>query len=288
MKITIILVVAFFVVPCIIFGAPATAEKKPGATVKAQPPKDIFANLKRGDRVTIILNNDATFSGEIKNIVKDKIEIDVSYEEFGLTGTIAFDRKDIKAIINLQPLDDSTKKEIKSQKKTAAKKYQAELPRKEASTGVTEAEETKSQDEEVLLLSLLDKFPPGKAWNKQRYEEINATAFYLQTDEEKEFINQYELWLKAQAFKEKIDRRALRQKFLPGNGWSEEKFKDLSTKFVRTGVALSAEEHEFINKYPDWIKAQAEYEEEQKEEEEAKKDSLRSSSEESKTPAPAE
>lgn len=290
MKIIIALIVTLLAIPCVILGAPDAPDKKPGpAAKKPQPPKDVFASVKRGDRVTVILNNEASFSGEVKIILKNKIEIDVSYDESSLSGTIAFNRRDIREIIIMPPMDDSAKKEIKEQKEAATQKYQSELPPKKTSGEAAEAAAT-SKDDEALLLSLLDKFPPGQVWNKQRYDEIKNTAPYLQTEEEKEFLGQYESWVQAQTFREKSDRRALLRKFPPENGWSEEKFKDLTNRFTRTGVALSGEEQEFVNKYPDWIKARAEQEEElkKKAEEEAKEPETEPASGESEPPAPAE
>ncbi|MFH1228745.1 MAG: hypothetical protein V1701_12695 [Planctomycetota bacterium] len=238
------------------------------ASVKAPPPKeqkDVFAGIKRGERITIVLNNRNTFTGEIKYVIKDKIELDITFDSPTLMGTMAFKRKDINEIRKLDALDESVKTEIKDKKKTEAKKNKAEAANKKDSNtaSVPEQQESGSQDESKLL-ALLDKFPPGKVWNKARYDEIQAIALYLQTPEEKEFLVSYEDWNKAQSIQEELNRKHILEKFPPGVDWNEARFKELSTKFTRLGISLTEIEQEFIDKYPDWIKAKIEAEEEQK------------------------
>ncbi|MFA5794652.1 MAG: hypothetical protein WC980_06255 [Candidatus Brocadiia bacterium] len=239
----------------------------------AKDQKDVFAGLKRGERVTIILNNRNTFTGEVKYIIKDKIELDITFDSPTLMGTMSFTRKDIKEIRKLDALDETDKTEIKNTKKAEAKKNKATAVNKTYASepSAPESSESYSQDESKLL-ALLDKFPPGKVWNKTRYEEIKAASINIQTSEEKEFLAVYENWNKAIAIKEKTNRKNLLEQFPPGPEWNENKFNELSTKFSRIHVMLTETEQEFINKYPDWVLAKVEAEEEKKKQEEAEKE----------------
>ncbi|MBI4712047.1 MAG: hypothetical protein HY762_01875 [Planctomycetes bacterium] len=246
------------------------------ASVSPPAPKeqvDIFKGLKRGDRVKIILNNGNAFAGEIKVILKTKIEIDVTYDDPALSGTISFQKRDIKQIEVLSALEPAEKKSVTEQKKKAIKSITS-------TSSSSEPEETEpptetiseAEKEERELLSLLDKFPPGEVWSKKRLEEIKDANPLSRTAEEKEFLDVYEKWLKAQELVARKNRRELLTKFPPGADWNEDKFKDLSTRFVRLGVSLSKDEQEFVDKYSDWLKARVELEEEErkKKEQEAK------------------
>lgn len=250
------------------------AEPKPAPPAPAPKEQvDIFKGLKRGDRVKITLNNDNSFAGEIKVVLKTRIEIDVTYDDPALSGTIAFQKRDIKQIEVLSALEPDEKKSVVEEKKKIIKSVIS----KSSSPGQEEPEPpiatiSDEEKEERELLGLLDKFPPGAVWNKKRLDEIKDANPLSRTAEEKEFLEVYDKWLKAQELVARKNRRGLLTKFPPGPDWNEDKFKDLSTRFIRLGVSLNRDEQEFVDKYSDWLKARVELEEEErkKKEQEAK------------------
>ncbi|MFC1524935.1 hypothetical protein ACFL5I_00950 [Planctomycetota bacterium] len=242
----------------------------------AENETDIFYGLKRGLRVKIIVKNDNSFIGEIKNIAKDKIELNISFDSPLLIGTVSFYKKEIKAIENLHSYDIAKKKEIIQKKgrdlatyinRVEPKEYDLlSLPKEKTQPEVTESEEEQ-------LLKLLEQFPPDKDWDETRRKEIQNKNSALRTEEENEFLTQYDLWGQAQEIKARQDRKALLEKFLPEDGWNEEKHRKLVSKPIVLHIRLTADEQEFVNRFSDWQQAleeRAEEERKQKEEESQK------------------
>ncbi|MFH0888715.1 MAG: hypothetical protein V1871_05840 [Planctomycetota bacterium] len=255
--------------------------------------KDIFKGLQRGERITIILNDELAFTGIIKSIINNKIEIDISYDEPILRGSISFNSKDIKSIKSRFSISEAEKEKIISTKeKTLSEQNQSrQLPvpntpaRLDTRSGgdeinnekpVTDTTQTKIDEEDEntkksKLLDLLKQFPPGEIWNTKNCEIISAKNAFLRTAEENDFLEQYNLWLQALELKEKMDRSDLFQKFLPKNGWGDDKYQELITKYIRLKVGLTSEEQEFVVNFGVWKQARIEYEEEKKKQEEEQK-----------------
>jgi len=242
--------------------------------------QNIFKGLQRGERITIILNNGLAFTGIIKSIINNKIEIDISYDEPILRGSFSFHSKDIKSIKSRFSVGEAEKEKILSKKERDLTEQTQLNPLPKTKTNeanneepVTVTTQTKmdTDAEKEKLLDLLNQFPPGKIWNTKNHEIISDKNDFLRTAEEKSFLEQYHLWLKAIELKEKIDRLDFFKRFLPENGWGEDKHQELLSKYVRLKVGLTSEEQEFVDKFEIWKKARIEYEEEKKKQEEEQK-----------------
>ncbi|MDI6732815.1 MAG: hypothetical protein QME51_01450 [Planctomycetota bacterium] len=233
---------------------------------------DLFKGLRRGQRVIIVLNNNISYSGIIKSIIDNKIEIDVSYDDPILKGSFSFRTRNIKSIISLTSLNLEERKKMilakESLTDTAKEKHSSMTtkPLDEEQEATDNAKTTSSDDESQKRLAqeLLSKFPPGETWNQKTYQTILDKNEFLRTPEEKDFLKNYNQWLKATELKEKEDRFSFFQRYLPENGWGEEKYTDLITKFIRLKIGLTSEEQEFVDKFELWKKTRIEYEEEKK------------------------
>jgi hypothetical protein len=246
--------------------------------------QNIFKELQRGERVTIILNSGLSYTGIIKSIINNKIEIDISYDEPILRGSFSFHDKEIKSIQSRFSIGEALKEKIIEEKERTLPQLTqpkhsptttTEQPNKgqnSSSTNQANTNGNNDESEKAILLDLLRQFPPGKTWNAKTYETLSAENEILRTDEEKRFLDQYDLWLQAIALKEKIDRLDFFKRYLPENGWGADKHEELITKFIRLKVGLTPEEQEFVDKYETWKRARVEYEEEKKNQEENKKE----------------
>jgi len=229
-----------------------------------KPDTEIFAGLRRGERITVVLKNSVSYTGIIKSIINDKIEVDISYDDLVLKGSFSFRARDIKSIIGRSALSKVEKDKI------AAKKEKQELERqRQAPSSASEIEEPanpteKKELKEDEILDLLNKFPQGDKWNGKTYEEIKSKNAFLRTPEETVFLDNYQDWLKAVELKGKQGDIEFFKKYLPENGWGEEKYSELITRYIRLKVGLTAEEQEFVDKYEIWKKTRPIYEEEQK------------------------
>ena len=267
----------FVVLPLILFYAIHS-----GADDKKDTPS-IFKGLNRGERITIILNNQLVFTGIIKSIINNKIEIDISYDEPILKGSFSFDSKDIKSIKSRFSIGEAEKEKIISNKEKALSEQnqpkQLPVPNTDEINKegpVTDTTQTKIDEEDEntkksKLLDLLKQFPPGEIWNAKNYETISDKNAFLRTAEENNFLEQYNLWLQALELKEKIDRLDFFKRFLPENGWGDDKYQELITKYIRLKVGLTSEEQEFVANFGIWKQARIEYEEEKKKQEEEQK-----------------
>jgi hypothetical protein len=267
----------FVVLPLILFYAIHS-----GADDKKETPS-IFKGLNRGERITIILNNELAFTGIIKSIINNKIEIDISYDEPILKGSFSFNSKDIKSIKSRFSIGEPEKEKIISTKEKALSEQnqsrQLPVPNTDEinkEEPVTDTTQTKIDEEDEntrksKLLDLLKQFPPGEIWNAKNYETISDKNAFLRTAEENDFLEQYNLWLQALELKEKIDRLDFFKRFLPENGWGDDKYQELITKYIRLKVGLTPEEQEFVVNFGVWKQARIEYEEEKKKQEEEQK-----------------
>jgi hypothetical protein len=264
----------FVVLPLILFYAIHS-----GADDKKDTPS-IFKGLNRGERITIILNNQLVFTGIIKSIINNKIEIDISYDEPILKGSFSFNSKDIKSIKSRFSISEELKEKIIADKEealaTQTQKKPLPQPDLNGEKPVTDTTQTKIDEEDEntrksKLLDLLKQFPPGEIWNAKNYETISDKNAFLRTAEENNFLEQYNLWLQALELKEKMNRSDLFKRFLPENGWGDDKYQELITKYIRLKVGLTPEEQEFVVNFGIWKQARIEYEEEKKKQEEEQK-----------------
>jgi len=228
---------------------------------------DIFAGLRRGERVTIAIKNSLSYTGIIKSIIGDKIEIDISYDDPVLKGSFSFHSRDIKSILARSTFSRSEKDKIASEKEKKELERARELPpktpdNKEPAEPVNPTEKKELSESEIL--DLLNKFPQGEKWNGKTYEAIKDKNAFLRTAEEISFMENYQDWLKAIELKGKQGDMEFFKRYLPENGWGAEKHTELITKYIRLKIGLTPEEQEFVDKYELWKKLKAEYEEEQK------------------------
>ncbi|MBI5779502.1 MAG: hypothetical protein HZA49_08620 [Planctomycetes bacterium] len=235
---------------------------------------DIFTGLRRGERVTVTLKNDVSYTGAIKSIINDRIEVDISFDDPVLKGSFSFRARDIKSIVTRSNLSKVEKDKIAADKEKKESERARELPGKTPSgeepvepANPTEKKELKGDE----LLGLLDKFPQGEKWNGKAYQAIADKSAFLRTSEETAFMENYQDWLKAIELKGKQGDMEFFRKYLPEKGWGEEKYTELITKYIRLKVGLTAEEQEFVDKYEIWKKARPIYEEEQKKKQEEEK-----------------
>lgn len=237
----------------------------------AENENDIFCGLKRGMRVKIIVKNNNSFTGEIKNIVKDKIELNISFDSPLLIGTISFYKKEIKVIENLYSYDIAKKKEIIQKKGQDLATYINRIEPKEYDLLSLPEEKPQSEvaeSEEEQLLKLLEQFPSDAGWNKKRLKEIQEKNPALRTEEEAEFLVNYDSWLQAQEIKKRAERKALLEKFPPEDGWNEEKHRKLVSKPIVLHIRLTVDEQEFVDRFSDWQQALEERTEEERKQEE--------------------
>lgn len=238
--------------------------------------QDIFAGLRRGERVTVTLKGNISYTGIIKSIINNKIEVDISYDDPVLKGTFSFRSWDIKSIMTRATLSRVERDRIAAEKDKKELERARELPPKisgneEPTEPANPAEKKELNGDE--LLDLLNKFPQGEVWNSKTYQAIVDKNAFLRTPEETSFMENYQQWLKAIELKGKNSDMEFFKKYLPENGWGEEKYSELITRYIRLKVGLTAEEQEFVDKYEMWKKTMPVYEEEQKkiQEEEKKK-----------------
>lgn len=270
-----------FLIQCLLFVsvlcmAPSQAEEA-----------DIFSGLKIGDRVEVTLKNDRAFRGEIKALIPDRITLDISYDDPSLKGTISFFREAIERIAILTPLTQAEKKRELIRKRKELEKYRKEtvkykpvLPKvKKEETIPSIPEKSKGKKEQERLLELLDRFPAEAGWNEERRTDILEKNPTFRTSKEEDFLKIYDDWTKAVELKTYLERRALLEKFPPEKKWGEEKYQELSTRFIRIGVVLNAEEKEFVDKFKDWQKALEELKAEEEAARKAKEETERTAEE---------
>jgi hypothetical protein len=224
---------------------------------------DAFAGLSRGERVTVALKNNISYTGIIKSLIDDRIEIDISYDDPVLKGSFTFRLRDIKSILARANISSLEKERI------ASRKEQIAPARNPNSAGNTEEKEPDSLPEKKELdedgmMNLLHKFPQGELWNDKAYRDIADNKAFLRTPEESEFMEHYQYWLKAIEMQKNQDDMGLFIRFLPKDGWGEEKHTELITKYIRLKIGLTAEEQEFVDNYELWKKTRLIYEEGQK------------------------
>ena len=228
--------------------------------------EDIFSTLKINDHVVLTIKNGHVFSGIIKYMKKDRIILDVSYDDPALKGTITFYRDNIKNIESLMPLTDVEKKRIISEKESRLKSYRQEIKEKKAEVLVETAPQPAEEIDQENLSALLEKFPPEDGWSLQKKNDILQKVESLRSEDEKEFLTVFDDWSKALALKGKEDQASLLEKFPPGKVWSKEKYTEITTRIARIKVGPSKEEQEFVDNFDAWEKAL----EEKKQEEAAK------------------
>lgn len=213
--------------------------------------EDVYKGLKRGDKIVITMKDGGKFRGVVKSVVGNTLRVEVTYDRSDVTGSVDFDREEIKSI---DPQGSMSKEEMDRIQKEHEAAIKAEQNKATHEKPTEDGEKPKELTKEEKQAALLAKFPPG-AWTVKRQGEIVAKNEYDRTDEEREFLNVFADWQAAVVVQEKKDRAPLLDKFPPAAGWSEEKYNSLKTQFIRTGVQLTDVEHEFVDKFSDWKQA---------------------------------
>ena len=228
---------------------------------------DMLAELRRGERVTVTLKSNLVYTGIIKSIINNKIELDVSYDDPVLKGSFSFQARDIKSILARSTFSQIEKDRIAAEKEKNESERVRELPANnlvetKPSAPVETTEKKELSDEE--LLGLLKKFPQGEKWNGKTHETIKDKNAFLRTTEEDSFLENYQDWLKAIELNDKNGDIYFFKRFLPENGWGEDKYIELINRYANFKIGLNAEEQEFVDKYEICKKVRPIYEEEQK------------------------
>ena len=235
---------------------------------------DPFSELNRGDRIRITLKDGQTLTGEIKFMSDKKLILSVTYEETLLKGSIGIIKDQIITVEKLDPISQSEKRDRFYEKHLELDRLQqkAETDKwkiRDTSDDFlpTETTEPETQPEETVVLDpdrLLNNFPPDEGWGERKYQAIRQKQPWQISTRESEFLKSYEQWKTAKSLKEKEARQKLLEKFPPSNGWGEEKYKEITTRFIRVGVNPHGPDKEFAGNFEDWKKALQEHEAEEK------------------------
>ncbi|MBI4834279.1 MAG: hypothetical protein HY811_05625 [Planctomycetes bacterium] len=258
---------------------------------------DSFANIKVNDHIRITPKTGSQISGIVKVITKEKITLDVSYDDPDFDGNISVYKNNIQKIETLDSLTDKEKEQIEKEKTERLEKTWREdepvvQPVQSKETTIKEGtppevpEKTEEEKEREKLMAILKKFNPDEGWSEDRKTDILEKMESYRSADEKEFLKVYDDWLKSLELKAVLDRRALVEKF-PPDKWNEQRYDEIISRFIRLKVVPSQEEREFADKFKEWEKG---VEEKKKEDEEAKKkeEAEKSKRKTEPTPAPAE
>jgi hypothetical protein len=252
---------------------------------------DLFANIKINDHIRITPKTGTPVSGIVKAINKEKITLDVSYDEPDFDGNISVYKNNIRKIEDLGSLTDAEKEQVETEKKERLEKTwresepaapPKELAAKESVTPASQEESDKEKEREKLMV-ILKKFNPDDGWNTEKKADILKKIEVLRGADEREFLKIYDDWLKALELKAMLDRRTLVEKF-PPDKWNKQRYDEITSRFTRMHVGPSREEQEFVDKYKEWEKG---VEENKIEEEEAKKKEEEEESEKKTETTPA-
>ncbi len=261
--------------------------------VEAVAQTDQFDNLKEGQRVEIVLQNNTIFRGEIRWIAGDRLKLDVTYDSTHLQGFLMFKRTDIKRIMLLQTLSDQEKEKILEKKSERLESYEQEVvarrdaqrdaaveaaqqePKVEAKVDPKKAAEERARAKREELLA---KFPPGANWSPERYADLVGLPAGSRSPEEREFVERYGEWLAANESSGKDERIKLLEKFPPEKGWGPDKHEELRVKELsnlhtgrptfqngqrvnngRTRPPMTDEEKEFYTRFEEWKLALQEF-----------------------------
>lgn len=204
-------------------------------------PSDPFKDVKLGDRVELTLKSNFAIQGQIitvdphvTEIEKMKvITLDVNLEYPELTGHIGVERSQVRSVRKLPKLS-AAELEARDKARQAAMKRMADednarrarMAERELEiekARLDEAKRKKEKEKEGILGDVKEqaemiakggaifaKFPPAAGWGPAKLEEIaNKNTLKIPiSDEEREFLLNYDLWAKYKAYKEEQDLKA--------------------------------------------------------------------------------
>ncbi len=193
---------------------------------EAAPAGTALKEVRRGDRVRLTLRSRAIFTGVVRSVTDERITLDLRWELGGAEGTMGFTpdlvrRVEILAVWDNVELDRRRQarirrlKSVDEQLARIAADREAALKAPPPAPEPTGAEAGKapaakpgepaavSPDDMKKGLELLKEFPPKDGWGTAS----DKTADWLRmkfpvigvllTPEEKKFVDNYDIWLKA-------------------------------------------------------------------------------------------
>ena len=236
---------------------------------------DVFAGLKRGELVQITVKDGGMFKGVVKSVVGDNLKLELRSDTGDVAGSMVFEKADIRKIVRLGMAKEPTPKEKPDE---VEKPKDGDKPKngEEPKNGGEPKNGEKEPTAEERATAAVAKFPPPD-WSEARKAEIEAMDEWKRSEAEREFLACYADWQAGMEIKAKESRRELLVTYPPKDGWGEEKYKALKNMMNVLGRAMTAAEQEFVDRFEDWKKALAEFEEatkepEPKKEEEPKED----------------
>jgi hypothetical protein len=236
-----------------------------------------FEGVSSGDRIEIATKAGGAFRGEVVWVTKDMVQINVSMEG-SMDGVLTFKKDDLRRVSILRSLTDEERKKILAEKNVAKPpedsgeaKTPDNTPDKSGEAEKT-GEPSKDDKAKADRLALLESFPPDDGWGEEKFAELTQRRKdnLPIEDNEIEFLDRFQEWLQARSESQAAGIAKLLEKFPPGDPWNEKRYDELNTQFIRLGVALTAEEKEFVDNFGDWSKAKAEADEKAKAEDKAK------------------
>lgn len=217
---------------------------------------DPFAGVKLGDRVELTLKSKFAVKGQIistdpqvTELEKMKvITLDVNLEYPELTGHIGVERSQVVSVRKLPRLTAAELEAREKARQTAMKRMAEEDNARRARLAERELEiekarldeerRAKEREKDGVLGDLKEqaemiekgagiyaKFPPSAGWGPQKLEEIaNKNTLKIPvSEEEREFLLNYDLWAKYKAYKEAEDLKAKLKAAQEGATKEEEK-----------------------------------------------------------------
>lgn len=275
----------FTLVLCLPAAAPLRAQETPPPDEDVFAVKDPLEGRVIGERVEITLINGSLFKGELRAIFKDRVKMDMSYEN-NTDGMMTFERKKIRRCRVLPALTAEERTRIASAKEAARTASAAAGPKVEPSTPEDEGEkpaeekvESAEDKRKAELEALLAAYPP-EVWTEKVYAEIIGTYPAGRTAEQQAFVDKYSDWLEAKKMRAAAERGKLLDRFPPGEEWNDKKYESLQSKLAVFGIPCTEEEQTFVENFADWQLAKADKEAADKKEADKKAEEERKKKEE--------
>lgn len=265
------------------------------------PDEDVFAvkdpleGRVIGERVEITLTNGSLFRGELRALFKDRVKMDMTFENTTLDGTMTFERKRVRRCRVLPALTAEERSRIASAKEaaksaagaTGATPPPTAAPEEGEKPAAEEKTESAEEKRKAELEALLATYPP-EVWTEKRYAEILGTDPARRTPEEQGLVDKYTDWLEAKKMRASADRGKLLERFPPGDEWNEKKYESLQSKLAVFGIPCTEDEQAFVENFADWQKAKADKDEADKKEADKKAEEEKASKKEEEDKKKAE
>ncbi len=188
-----------------------------GVSLFAQDKKE---EVRHGDRVTVILDNDEAFTGILIRLDSESILLDTTYETGGYSSSVGFQLSRIKKIMKEAPRTLEEMKRITGEKlqenarlksemarvkeaeaqeeRAAAERAKKEKDEAEKAAKKTDEAKKKQKDDDLLKgIDLLKEYPASEGWGQEKLDKLkgqfNTTGIAL-TEKEKKFIDNFNLW----------------------------------------------------------------------------------------------